>query len=140
MDDNLNTEENEAPEDEALPEEATEDTPGIPDEAFISPEEPFRRADHDFPEGAFIFPEDADNWEASKEPEAAVGVVTGMSGRTQYQRSEHRLDLDELVHLLEDLARSLHDDGVPGLAARQGASNVERELRAFLAGYIMNEK
>jgi hypothetical protein len=110
----------------------------IPDDAFISPDEPIvRRETEAVPDDAFISPDDP--FERSDEP--MIGTVVGMDGSAAHSSSlaSIHLDPEQVSQILEDTARRVRDEGVrAGLRANPDAPHFEVMLKAYLAGYFSN--
>ncbi|RMH20393.1 MAG: hypothetical protein D6701_03840 [Gemmatimonadetes bacterium] len=113
------------------PPETDEDE--LPDDAFISPDEPIVRGS--VPDDAFISPDEP----IVREERPTVGVVVGMDGRT------HHLHLDAIPHLepeqiariLEDTGHAIREHGIrEGLQVGPDAPHFEATLKAYLAGYF----
>ena len=109
----------------------------IPDEAFISPDEPIVRKEREtVPEEAFISPD---------EPivrKRATGVVVGMDGSAQHLKrlSGIHLEPEQVAQILEDTARHIREDGIrAGLQVLPDSPQFETLLKAYLAGYFSTE-
>jgi hypothetical protein len=111
----------------------------IPDEAFISPDEPIVRKERaPVPDEAFISPD-----EPIVRRERSTGVVVGMDGSTQHMRqlSGIHLEPDQVARILEETAHRIREDGVKaGLKVRPDSPRFEALLKAYLAGYFSTAK
>lgn len=112
---------------------------GIPDDAFISPDEPIvRRKVEAVPDDAFISPDDPfEPSDRSSEP--TMGTVVGMGGSAGHSGSlaSIQLDSDQVAQILEDTSRRVRAEGIhAGLKASADAPHFEVMLKAYLAGYF----
>lgn len=114
---------------EAAESQATKDT--IPDEAFISPDEPIVR---DSFRDALISPDEPIE-------EEVVGIVVGMDGSAEHEAlgGGIHLDPDQMAAVLEDIATNLREYGMPGLAVRSNTPHFESVLKAYIAGYFSTD-
>lgn len=105
----------------------------IPEDAFISPDEPLV---HDPFRDALIAPE-----EPLKPREEEGGVVVGMDGSTEHELAtsgEVVLDTDQVAAVLEAVSTNLRAEGINGLRIEPGISPFEKNLRKYLAEYLSN--
>jgi len=111
----------------------------IPDDAFISPDEPIvRRERQSVPDDAFISPD-----EPIVRREPSSGVVVGMDGSTQHLRrvSGVHLEPSQVAQILEDTAHHIREDGVKvGLKVHSDSPRFEVLLKAYLAGYFSTNR
>lgn len=110
---------------------------GIPEEAVISPDAPFR------PRGGAHVPFE---FESEGEHEGGADVeITGIgeSGSPYYDRGRTsfrgRLEVEEVAFVLEETARILREDGPAVFLRNEGGSRFESTLRGFIAGYFIRE-
>ncbi len=90
----------------------------IPEEAFISPDEPIERADDD------------------------GGVVVGMDGSSEHESvpfSGVHLEPEQMAAVLEDVAAALKEHGINGLRPTPGTPHFESVLKAYIAGYYSTD-
>jgi hypothetical protein len=110
----------------------------IPDDAFISPDEPIVRKERPpVPDEAFISPDEPI---VRKAPTA--GVVVGMDGSTQHLKklSGIHLEPDQVAQILEETAHHIREEGVmAGLKAMPDSPQFEVLLKAYLAGYFSTD-
>jgi hypothetical protein len=108
----------------------------IPDDAFISPDEPIVRREREaVPDDAFISPDAP----IVRTEEPIVGTVVGMSGSAGHASSlaSIQLDAEQVAQVLEEASQRIREDGIrAGLKARPDASHFEVMLKAYLAGYF----
>jgi len=107
---------------------------GVPEDAFISPDEPLV---HDPFRDALITPEEPLQPRVEEEDEG--GVVVGMDGTTEHgvaDLSEVALDADRVAAILESVSTNLKEDGITGLRSGPGMSGFEENLRKYLAEYF----
>jgi hypothetical protein len=123
---------------EGMNEESETDLPDsvIPDDAFISPDEPIvRREVEAVPDDAFISPDDP----IVRSDEPIIGTVVGMDGSAVHSGSLSSLQLDpqQVAQILEETARRVRENGIrAGLKASPDAPHFEVMLKAYLAGYF----
>jgi len=107
----------------------------IPDDAFISPDEPIvRRPKQAVPDDAFISPDDPIERKADTE-----GMVVGMDGSMHHRATLKAVHLEpeHVARILEDTAHLVREDGVrAGLNVGPDATHFEAMLKAYLAGYF----
>ena len=102
----------------------------IPEEAFISPDEPLVR---DSFRDALISPD---------EPmEDEGGVVVGMDGSAQHEAMGFgvHLEPEQMAVVLEDVAAGLREHGTGGLRSTPGTPHFETLLKAYIAGYYSTD-
>ena len=101
----------------------------IPEEAFISPDEPM--VPDEF-RAAVIRPDDP------LEPrEEKGGVVVGMDRSTEHEAAgAARLDPDRVAEVLDAISTDLRAKGIKGLRTGPEASGFERTLRIYLGKYF----
>lgn len=135
------------PAQESSPEEET----AIPEDAFISPDEPIRK----FREDAFIYPDEPIRTGRSPEEPTEEDVVVGWIGDEEYFKGMERggkavaasravpgwssLDLESarrIAERLQALAESLRTMGGAALEISPAADPLDVALRSFLAGYL----
>lgn len=127
----------EAPPAEGSTTTEVEDT-DIPDEAFISPDEPIKRAAAPgIPPGAFISPDDP-IVRSSDSP----GIVVGMDGRVHHlaDLDDPHLEPEQVANILEHTAAGLRENGMSGLRVGPDAPHFEAVLKSYLAGYFGSRK
>ena len=127
------------------PDEVTDSDPneigdsGVPDDAFISPDDPIvRRVVEAVPDDAFISP-DAPFERSVRPQEPMVGTVVGMDGSAIHTRSLSAIQLDseQVAQILEETSRRVREEGIRvGLQASADAPHFEVMLKAYLAGYF----
>jgi len=103
----------------------------IPEDAFISPDEPMIL---DAFRDALISPEDPFT---PREEES--GIVVGMDGSTEHDvtaSSDKLLQADRVVDILEAVSAYLRENGISGLRIERGASSFETNLKTHLAEYF----
>ena len=112
--------------------------PGVPDEAFISPDEPIVREGSRIAPDAFIFPD-----EPAPDPGPGEGVVTGI-GNDSHLDEEDSTPADPhvagLVLQVGRLADALRDHGEAGLSTTADMSRFEATLRAYCVGYLVAQR
>lgn len=115
-------------------EEATDS--GVPEDAFISPDDPIvRRKVEAVPDDAFISPDEP----IVRSTEPMIGTVVGMDGTAIHSasRSSIHLDQEQVAQILDETSRSIREEGVrAGLQATPDAPRFEVMLKAYLAGYF----
>jgi len=129
---------------------AGRDDPDLSAGALISPEEPIRRIGDTFDEEAFISPDDPFEHAGDAAPEQGgggeadqeAGEVTGIGDpdpeayRSVAAYAGPR-DPDQVAGALEELARSLREQGTAALTTSPHLSPFESALRGFLGGYMV---
>ena len=108
--------------------EAAEDA-DIPEEAFISPDEPIVRDNF---RDALISPDEP------IKPSDADGVVVGMDGSSEHEAGRFsgvHLEPEQMAAVLEDVAAGLKEHGTSGLRPTPGTPHFESVLKAYIAGY-----
>jgi hypothetical protein len=103
----------------------------VPDEAFISPDEPIVA---DGFRDALISPDEPLDLD-----EEESGTVVGMDGSTHHDvagAGEALLPPDRVADILGAVSLDLRENGISGLRADKGASTFERNLRIYLAEYF----
>ena len=103
----------------------------IPEDAFISPDEPM--VPDKFRE-AFISPE-----EPLEPREEEGGIVVGMDGSTEHDAAgagAALLDPERVAEVLEAVLADVRASGIKGLRAGPGASTFEKDLRIHLGKYF----
>ena len=103
----------------------------IPEDAFISPDEPMIT---DAFRDALIFPEDP---LTPREEES--GIIVGMDGSSEHEvttSDDEVLHADRIVDILEALSADLRENGISGLRIESGASSFETNLKTHLAEYF----
>lgn len=136
------------PAEQLSPEEET----AIPEDAFISPDEPLRK----FREDAFIYPDEPIRRERPREQPGEEDVVVGWIGDEEYFNAKERgakaaaprpvpgwssLDPESArrtAERLEALAESLRAMGGAALEIPPAADPLDVALRSFLAGYLLS--
>lgn len=130
---------------------SAEEETAIPEDAFISPDEPIRK----FREDAFIYPDEPIRTERPREEPAEEDVVVGWIGDEDYFKAKERggkavaapravpgwssLDPESarrIAERLEALAESLRAMGGAALEIPPAADPLDVALRSFLAGYL----
>ena len=114
--------------------------PGVPEEAFISPDEPIVREGSRIAPDAFISPD-----EPIPEEGPGEGVVTGIGNDAHLEEVDpnsrhHDAALADLVAQVGRLADDLRDHGEEGLSATAEMSRFEATLRAYCVGYLVAER
>ena len=101
----------------------------IPDEAFISPDEPIVR---DSFRDALISPD-----EPIDQDDQESGIVVGMDGLSEHEVgfSGVHLEPEQMATVLEDVAAGLREHGTSGLRPTPGTPHFESVLKAYIAGY-----
>ena len=103
----------------------------IPEDAFISPDDPFVV---DQFRDALISPEDPLTPRAEES-----GIVVGMDGSTRHEMadaSDALLDPERVADILEAVSAILRENGISGLRVEGGASTFEGDLKVHLAEYF----
>ncbi len=103
----------------------------IPDDAFISPDDPLVR---DSFRDALISPDDP-----IPAHEDEGGVVVGMDGSSDHGTGDMngvQLDPAQIAVVLDDMAAGLREHGMQALQATPGTPRFETVLKAYLAGYL----
>ena len=103
----------------------------IPEDAFISPDEPMIT---DSFRDALISPEGP---LTPREEES--GIVVGMDGSTEREvttTDDELLHADHIVDILEAVSADLKENGISGLRIETGASSFETNLKTHLAEYF----
>ena len=111
----------------------TEDV-DIPEEAFISPDEPLVR---DKFRDALISPD-----EPIERGDDDGGVVVGMDGTSEHESvrfSGVHLEPEQMAAVLEDVAAGLREHGINGLRPTPGTPHFESVLKAYIAGYYSTD-
>jgi hypothetical protein len=111
---------------------------GVPDDAFISPDEPIVRSGSRIAAGAFISPD-----EPIPDRDPDEGVVTGIGddehlGAEDLALSGGQLDprLSDLAARVRRLADALRDRGEAALRTTPDMSRFDATLRAYCLGYL----
>ena len=117
---------------------------GIPDDAFISPDEPIVRSASRIAPGAFISPDEPMPSRDSLEAEDAV--VTGIGDDAHmgsedlvYSRHTDPAVID-LALKVGRLADAIRDKGEAGLRATPDMTKFEVTLRAYCVGYLAGQR
>lgn len=147
------------------PDESDSDDTGVPEEAFISPDDPIVPEREEISDEAFISPDEpivrtgpptkpADFEEVvggrrSRDEEMEEGevLVTGMGndphlddeGMQAVERYGDR-HVADLVLMVGELADSLRQRGESALRSRPGMSRFEATLRAYCVGYLAGKR
>ena len=103
----------------------------IPEDAFISPDDPLVT---DGFRDAIISPEEPLD---SREEES--GIVVGMDGSTQHEvagAGDELLHTERVADILDAISADLRENGISGLQVERGASTFERNLKIHLAEYF----
>jgi len=114
---------------------------GVPDEAFISPEEPIVREGSRTAPDAFISPD-----EPIPDPGPGEGVVTGIGNDPHLDEEDPTSprytdsDVAGLVLQVGRLADTLRDRGEVGLRTTADMSRFETTLRAYCVGYLVAQR
>jgi hypothetical protein len=114
---------------------------GVPDEAFISPDDPIVRAGSRIAPDAFISPD-----EPLLDPGPSEGVVTGIGNDPHLDdtnpTSPRHTDphVAGLVGQVGRLADTLRDRGEVGLRTTDDMSRFEATLRAYCVGYLVAQR
>ena len=106
----------------------------IPEEAFISPDEPLVR---DKFRDALISPD-----EPLERADDDGGVVVGMDGSSEHESvrfSGVHLEPEQMAAVLEDVAAGLREHGINGLGPTPGTPHFESVLKAYIAGYYSTD-
>ena len=115
--------------------------PGVPDEAFISPDEPIVREGSRIAPDAFIFP-----GEPVPDPGPGEGVVTGIGNDSHLDEEDSSPPrytdphVAGLVLQVGRLADALRDHGEGGLRTTSDMSRFEATLRAYCVGYLVAQR
>ena len=115
-----------------------DDRSDIPDDAFISPDDPIRKEGRGIPDDAFISPDDP-LVTTSRDEE---GEVTGLGVKApDYPPSGGRSRRDrptihELPYLLDQLAERIQASGSRALNVNPEMGHFQAALRSFLKGYL----
>lgn len=116
----------------------------LPDDAFISPDEPIRKEARGIPDDAFISPDDpfvpAED-EGEKGGGAGGGQVTGVGEeRARVASATARRDdppsIHELPYLLDRVAEQIQGSGAQALRVHHEMGHFEAALKSFLRGYL----
>ena len=124
---------------------------GVPDEAFISPDEPIVRTGTRMASDAFISPDDPIAHRAPIDTGDEVmsfdeGTVTGIGDDAHLGREELALTrysdehVAEIVRRVGRLADALRDRGEAGLKTTPDMSRFEATLRAYCVGYLAAQR
>jgi len=119
---------------------------GVPDDAFISPDEPIVRGGSHIAPGAFISPDEPLPARGLAELRTDEVVVTGIGGDPHLSPEEvagSRHDdpqVDDLVLRVGRLADALRDRGEAGLRTAPGMNRFEATLRAYCVGYLASQR
>ena len=114
---------------------------GVPDEAFISPDEPIVRAGSRIAPDAFISPD-----EPIPDPGPDEGVVTGIGNDPHLDETDPTSPrytdphVARLVLQVGRLADALRDHGEAGLRTSADMSRFEATLRAYCVGYLVAQR
>lgn len=106
-------------------------------QVFIPPDDPIRKVGRGIPDEAFIAPDDP-FVPSSRSPEGRATGLGDADPRTHAdaRRSPDEPALHEIPVLLDRLARRIRDDGRSALALGPGTGRFEGALRSFLKGYL----
>ena len=124
------------------------DEGGVPDEAFISPDEPIVRSSLRVAEGAFISPDEPipQRGGAKRRRSEPEGVVTGIGDDPHLGEEDLVLvrhgdpAVAELARRVARLADALRDRGEAGLRTTPDMSRFEATLRAYCVGYLASQR
>ena len=114
---------------------------GVPDEAFISPDEPIVRAGSRIAPDAFISPD-----EPIPDPGPDEGVVTGIGNDPHLDETDTASPrytdphVAGLVVQVGRLSDALRDNGEAGLRTSADMSRFEATLRAYCVGYLVAQR
>ena len=109
------------------------DDVNIPEDAFISPDEPIVR---DKFRDALISPDEP--FESVDEE----GIVVGMDGSSEHEAvpfSGVYLQPEQMASVLEHVASGLREHGIAGLRPTPATPHFESVLKAYIAGYYSTE-
>ena len=119
---------------------------GVPEDAFISPDEPMVREGTRMAEGAIIPPEESSlsggEFVDDAEIDGDQGIVTGIGDNPRLDPEELALSqgadptVADLAQRVRRLADALRDKGKAGLRATPEMSRFEVTLRAYCLGYL----
>ncbi|MDA1221198.1 MAG: hypothetical protein O3B85_04175, partial [Planctomycetota bacterium] len=119
---------------------------GVPDEAFISPDEPIERSGFRIAEGAFISPDEPLPDRSEMLDSAVERMVTGMGddahlGEEDLAVSRHGdPSVTDLVLKVGRLAEQLRDKGEAGLRTTPDMTRFEATLRVYCVGYLAGQR
>ena len=117
---------------------------GVPDDAFISPDEPIERTGSRIAPGAFISPDEPLPPRDHIDPDEVV--VTGIGDDSHLDAASLAASrhgdphVAELVERVGRLAQALHDRGEAGLRTTPDMSKFEATLRAYCVGYLAAQR
>lgn len=110
---------------------------GIPEEAVISPDAPFR------PRGEPALPFEFEVEDETSDEEEIEITGIGEAGSPYYDRGRTsfrgHLNVEEVAAVLEETARILREEGPVVLLRTEGGSRFDSTLRGFVAGYLIRE-
>lgn len=112
----------------------------LPDDAFISPDEPIRKEARGIPDDAFISPDDPFTPKATAGSDE--GQVTSMGEQistrtpTAAKRRSEAPSIHELPYLLDRVAEQINDTGREALNVHGEMGHFEAALKSFLRGYL----
>ena len=111
--------------------EASATNDRVPDDAFISPDEPIVR---DSFRDALISPDEPIELDDD-------GVVVGMDGSPDHEPVGFGIHLEpsQMAVVLEHIAAGLREHGTSGLVVRSGTPHFESVLKAYIAGYFSTD-
>jgi len=121
---------------------------GVPDDAFISPDEPIERSGSRIAPGAFISPDAPlpTRGEEDEDIEPGQGIVTGMGDDPHLGAEDLAIVrqsdpvIADLALRIRRLADALLDKGEAGLRTTPEMSRFEATLRAYCVGYLAGQR
>ena len=119
---------------------------GVPDEAFISPDEPIVRSGTRIAPGAFISPDEPLPARDDDDIDSDEGMVTGIGDDPHLGDEDLAFSrysdphVADLVLRVGRLADALRDKGEAGLRTTADMSRFEATLRAYCVGYLAAQR
>jgi hypothetical protein len=126
------------------PEPAPEAGEGVPDDAFISPDDPIVRSGSRIAPGAFISPDEPLPSRDQVDPDEVV--VTGIGDDPHLSADDLAVarytdpQVADLVQRVAQLADALKEKGEAGLRTTPEMSRFEATLRAYCVGYLAAQR
>lgn len=116
--------------------EGDDDPSDIPEDAFISPDDPIRKRGRGIPDDAFISPDDPLVPRARDREGRIVEVEDETEAPATTRPRRGTPTIHELPYLLDQLAERLHESGERALDVHPDMGHFQAALRAFLKGYL----
>jgi hypothetical protein len=126
------------------PEPQPESGEGVPDDAFISPDDPIVRSGSRIAPGAFISPDEPLPSRDQLDPDEVV--VTGIGDDPHLSPADLAVarytdpHVADLVQRVGQLADALREKGEAGLRTTPEMSRFEATLRAYCVGYLAAQR